>query len=172
MTARSRPGISMIWAQAQGGVIGDGGGIPWRLPEDLAHFKQLTLGSPVIMGRATWDSLPPRFRPLEGRRNIVVTRQAEWSAEGADAAASVDQALALADGPAWIIGGGALYAEVLPRADRLEVTEVNLTVDGDTHAPSIGDDWAITATDPATGWHTSRTGIEYRFLTYLPATTG
>ena len=75
--------VGLIWAEAHGGVIGAEGGMPWNVPEDLAHFKEITLGAPVIMGRKTWDSLPERFRPLPGRENIVITRQQDWSAEGA-----------------------------------------------------------------------------------------
>ena len=161
--------LAMIWAQALDRVIGQGGDMPWRLPEDLAHFKHLTMGAPVVMGRRTWESLPPRFRPLDGRRNIVVSRQADLAAEGAEVAASATDALHLvADEPVvWITGGATLYGELLPTADRLEVTEINLTVEGDTHAPPVDDSWRLTAADPETGWHTSRTGLEYRFLTYL-----
>ena len=105
--------IGLIWAQADGGVIGKDGVMPWHVPEDLAHFKQVTLGAPVIMGRKTWDSLPPRFRPLPGRRNIVVTRQADWQHADVDVVHSIDDALALAaegttDGIVWVIGGAQL----------------------------------------------------------------
>jgi len=161
--------LAMIWAQALDRVIGQAGDMPWRLPEDLAHFKRLTMGAPVVMGRRTWESLPPRFRPLEGRRNIVVSRQVDFAAEGAEVAASAGDALRLveAEPVTWITGGATLYGELLPTADRLEVTEINLAVEGDTHAPPIDDSWRLAAADPATGWHTSRTGLEYRFLTYL-----
>lgn len=153
--------LGLIWAQTPTGVIGSGGGIPWHVPEDFAHFKEATLGSAVIMGRRTWDSLPERFRPLPGRRNIVVTRNAEWAAEGAERAGSLDAALALASGePVWVIGGGELYREAIARADVLEVTEIDLDVDGDTYAPDVAG-WS-----GATGeWQTSRTGIRYRFRT-------
>jgi len=168
MTAR----IGLVWAEARDGVIGAGGGMPWHLPEDLAHFKEVTLGAPVVMGRRTWESLPERFRPLPGRRNIVVTRQEQWTDAGAERAASLEDALALAeeDGPEWIwvIGGGQLFREVLDRADRLEVTEIDLAVPGDTTAPSR-DDWRTVQTDPAEGWHTSRVGLRYRFLRLEPA---
>jgi len=154
----------MIWAQAQGGVIGQGGTMPWHLPEDLAHFKALTLGSPVVMGRRTWDSLPPRFRPLEGRRNVVVSRQQGWTAEGAEVVSSIPEALALtaAAPTTWITGGATLYAELMPVADRLEVTEIDAHYDGDTHAPPV-EGWQVDG-DPE--WLTSRTGLRYRFLTY------
>src|SRR5690349_14769702 len=92
MTAR----IGLIWAEAAGGVIGARGGMPWHVPEDLARFKTITMGSPVVMGRRTWESFPDRFRPLPGRRNIVVTRDDQWVAEGAERAASLGDALAAA----------------------------------------------------------------------------
>ena len=160
--------IGMVWARSTTGVIGADGGMPWHVPEDLAHFKQLTLGAPVVMGRRTWESLPPRFRPLEGRRNIVVSRRSDFVADGAEVAASAADALRLveAEPVTWITGGATLYGELLPQADRLEVTEINLTVEGDTHAPQVDDSWRLAGADPDTGWHTSRTGLQYRFLTY------
>ena len=171
------PRIGLIWAEAFGGIIGRDGVMPWHLSEDLAHFKSITLGSPVVMGRKTWDSLPPRFRPLPGRRNIVVTRQPGWQADGVEVAHSVDGALALAEASApgsaeasapevWVIGGAEIFASVIDRADRLEVTEILARFDGDTTAPSIDHRWQAVATDPQEGWHTSRTGLEYRFLSY------
>lgn len=155
--------IGLIWAEARGGVIGAAGGMPWHVPEDLAHFRATTLGAPVIMGRRTWESFPERFRPLPGRRNIVVTRSDEWDAAGAERAASLDDALNLVarDENAWIIGGGQLYREAIGRADVLEVTELDLEVDGDTHAP-VRDGWQV---DTAGDWAVSRTGIRYRFVT-------
>ncbi|UUT35092.1 dihydrofolate reductase [Microbacterium elymi] len=171
--------IGLIWAQAHGGIIGATGGMPWHVPEDLAHFKELTLGAPVVMGRRTWDSFPDRFRPLPGRRNIVITRNDAWAAEGAERAASLDDGLALAasDDPDWIwvIGGGEVFREAMPRAHRLEVTELDLAVSGDTTAPPV-DGWRAVASDPdagahadpdaAIGWHTSRSGVRYRFVRY------
>src|SRR5690606_8434905 len=88
--------VTLVWAQARGGVIGRDNSSPWHNPEDMAFFKDATMGKPVVMGRLTWDSLPPKFRPLPGRRNIVVTRNAEWSAEGAETATSLEDALTLA----------------------------------------------------------------------------
>ena len=91
--------LGIIYARSRNGVIGKDNVMPWHLPEDLAHFKRTTLGAPVIMGRKTWDSLPPRFRPLPGRRNIVITRDPQWQAQGAERASSLDEALArVADG--------------------------------------------------------------------------
>ncbi|WP_438856346.1 dihydrofolate reductase [Agromyces sp. M3QZ16-3] len=162
------PRVGLIWAEAHGGVIGAAGDMPWHVPEDLAHFKRTTHGAPVVMGRRTWDSLPPRFRPLPGRANIVVTRQADWHADGAVRAASVDEALGLAasdaDDRIWVIGGAELFARTIDLADRLVVTELDLDVDGDTFAPDRSG-WRVVAADPADGWHDSRSGTRHRFLT-------
>ena len=158
--------IGLVWAEARGGVIGADGGMPWHVPEDLAHFRAVTGSSDVVMGRRTWESLPERFRPLPGRRNIVVTGSDTWSAEGAERASSVDDALAQAESDTvWVIGGGRLYAGALDRADVVELTRLDVSVDGDTFAPSI-EGWRRDAVDPAGGWHTSRSGIRYRFETY------
>lgn len=125
-------------AVAANGVIGRDGGVPWHLPDDLRRFRELTLGAAVVMGRRTWDSLPERFRPLPGRRNLVVTRDPAWRAEGAERAGSVEEALALAAGEAvvCVIGGAAVYEAALPLADRLELTELEDSVDGDTRFPA------------------------------------
>jgi dihydrofolate reductase len=159
--------LGLVWAQAHDGVIGRDGGMPWHVPEDLAHFKAVTLGAAVVMGRRTWESFPERFRPLPGRRNIVLTRDASWEADGAERAASLDEALALV-GPddVWVIGGGSLYAEAIDRADVIERTELDLAVDGDTTAPPVGDGWVEVSRDPSTGWTPSRTGVDYRFVRY------
>jgi dihydrofolate reductase len=162
--------IGLIWAQSQDGTIGKDGVIPWHLPEDLARFRDVTMGSPVVMGRKTWDSIPDRFRPLPGRENIVVTRQDGWIADGAQTANSIESSLALAaDGNPeriWVIGGGELYAAFMADAHALEVTEVAGDWDGDTSAPLVDDTWQVVTRDPADGWHTSRTGLEYRWLRY------
>jgi dihydrofolate reductase len=160
--------LGLIWAQARGGVIGHDGRLPWRLPEDSAHFREVTTGHPVLMGRATWDSLPDRFRPLPGRENLVLTRSRGWSAPGAVVVASVADAVrALAGRDAWVIGGAQVYAELIDRADRLEVTEIDLDVPGDTLAPPVDPArWTVSAADPGPGWHDSRTGLRYRFVTY------
>lgn len=170
------PRIGLIWAQAEDGVIGRDGGMPWHVPEDLAHFKEITLGAPVVMGRATWDSLDPRWRPLPGRRNIVLTRQSDWSADGAERVGSVEAALRLAasDHPEWIwvIGGGTIFARAIDLAERLEVTEVShssgfVAMADDVRAPAIDPStFEVSAADPLEGEHTSRSGIRYRFLRY------
>lgn len=131
--------LNLIWAQARNGVIGANGGLPWHLPEDLAHFKRTTLGCPVIMGRKTWDSLPAKFRPLPGRSNIVLTQQTDWQASGALRAHTLAQAAALCAGAAdaWVIGGAQIYALALPYAHQLVVTEVDAQPQGDAHAPPL-----------------------------------
>ena len=159
--------LALIWAQARDGVIGLGGRMPWHLSEDLAHFKQLTLGSTVVMGRRTWESIEPRFRPLVGRRNVVVTRSTSWAAEGAEVAHAVDEALGDPDADTWVIGGAQLYSATIDRAARLEVTEIDAAFDGDAFAPAI--DFSIWEPTPLTAdapWLTSRSGLRYRFLTY------
>ena len=170
------PRLALIWAQAEDGVIGRDGGMPWHVPEDLAHFKQLTLGSPVIMGRATWDAFPPEYRPLPGRRNIVVTRNDGWSADGAERAASLDEALGLAAAEQpktiWVIGGGKIFARTIGEADLLEVTELRHP-DGfdpradDVRAPSIAPElFGVTSVDPVDGEYVSRGGMRYRFVRF------
>jgi len=151
----------LIWAEAEGGVIGAAGGMPWHVPEDLAHFKEITLGDPVIMGRRTWESLPERFRPLPGRENIVITRQQDWAAEGVRRAADIDEAVRGLD-RMWFIGGSDIFRQVIGQADRLEVTELDLRVDGDAFAP-LREGWRLVDEGE---WETSRTGIRYRFLGY------
>ena len=138
--------VALIAAVARNGVIGHGNGLLWKLPEDMAFFKRTTFGNPVIMGRKTWESIPPRFRPLPGRTNIVVTRQAGWQADGAVVAHGFEQALELAlesvaPNPhglrAFVIGGAELYALALPHADELVLTEIDRDYTGDARFP----DW-------------------------------
>jgi dihydrofolate reductase len=160
------PSVGLIWAQSPSGVIGRAGGIPWRLPEDQARFKDLTMGHPVVMGRLTWESLPAKVRPLPGRRNVVVTRQAGYMAEGATVVGDLDAALT--EDEVWVIGGEQIYALALPRATRCEVTEVEVDLrreDGDAVAPVLDESWAGT-----TGkWLSSSSGLRYRFHTYTRA---
>jgi dihydrofolate reductase len=160
--------LNLIYARARNGVIGRDGTLPWHVPEDLAHFKRHTAGCPVIMGRKTWDSLPPRFRPLPGRTNIVVTRQSGWQAGGAVVAHSLQDALACAGqaqpaaSEVWVIGGAELYRLALPAARRAVVTELALDVDGDSYAPQLGPDWRETSREPLT----SASGVQGAFVTY------
>ena len=157
--------LGMVWAEARGGAIGRDGEMPWHVPEDLAHFKRVTLGDPVIMGRRTWASLPERFRPLPGRTNIVVTADAQYPAEGATIVASLEAAIAAAeaDGPeiAWVMGGGQMYRAAIARATDLVVTRLDLDIDAaDTFAPEIGPEWQLI---DAGEQLISATGVGYRF---------
>ena len=154
--------LNLIWAQSSSGVIGRDNGIPWRLPEDMARFKDLTMGHTVIMGRLTWESLPARFRPLPGRRNVVVTRQAGYVADGAEVVGTLEDA-PLED--AWVIGGSQIYGLALPRATRCEVTEVDIDLrreDDDALAPMLNEAWTGTEGD----WQDSSSGLRYRFYSY------
>jgi dihydrofolate reductase len=156
--------VSLIWAQSASGIIGRDGDIPWRLPEDQARFKDLTMGHTVLMGRRTWESLPARVRPLPGRRNVVLTRQAGYVADGADVVTSFEKILA--DGQIWVIGGAAVYALALPHAGRCEVTELDVDLpreDDDVVAPVLDEEWVATEVDD---WQISSAGLRYRFSSY------
>ncbi len=155
--------LGLIWAQSTSGVIGRANGIPWRLPEDQVRFKELTLGHTVVMGRLTWESLPAKVRPLPGRRNVVVTRQADFMATGAEVVGALDKA-PLED--AWVIGGAQIYALALPLAGRCEVTEVEVDLgreDLDAVAPVLDESWRRSTGE----WLTSSSGLRYRFASYL-----
>ncbi|MCX7257119.1 MAG: dihydrofolate reductase [Polaromonas sp.] len=167
-TEHAQPRINLIYARASNGVIGKDGAMPWHLPEDLAHFKRLTQGWPVIMGRKTWDSLPARFRPLPGRTNIVITRQPDWQQPGALTAANLADALALCaqSEEVWIIGGAQIYAQAEPLAGRIEVTEIAQDFEGDTFAPTLGPQWRETAREA----HTAASGLKFSFITYQKQT--
>lgn len=155
--------LGLIWAQSRAGVIGRDGRLPWHLPEDLAHFRAVTIGHPVIMGRLTWESLPARFRPLPRRRNVVLSRQPGWIADGAVVVDSLTGALqGVGSGPAWVIGGGQVYQAALPYAGVAEVTEIDIDVSGDTGAPDLAG-WTCRSTGK---WQLSATGLRYRFLSY------
>jgi dihydrofolate reductase len=158
--------ISLVAAVARDGVIGRENAIPWHLPEDARRFRALTLGHPVVMGRRTWDSLPERFRPLPGRRNVVVTRNGAWQAEGAERAGSLDDALRLLAGApqVFVIGGAELYADALPRADELVVTEVDAEVEGDVFFPT----WDRSAfREESREEHVSEDGVAFAFVSYV-----
>jgi dihydrofolate reductase len=156
--------LHLIYARARNGTIGKDGQMPWHLPEDLAHFKRVTLGQPVIMGRKTWDSLPARFRPLPGRLNIVITRQSDWQAEGALRAGSIEEAVRLCgDAPdAWIMGGAEIYRLAEPLASTAVVTEIDADFEGDAFAPVLGSNWREVERET----HTAASGMGYAFARY------
>ena len=148
--------------------IGVNNQLPWHLPEDLAHFKRVTLGQPIIMGRKTFDSIG---RPLPGRRNIVVTRNADWRHEGVDAVTSLQAAIDLIAGePASIIGGAQVFKASMDIAERMIVTEIDHSFDCDTFFPPIDHDlWVETAREPH---HSETKGYGYAFVTYVRKGSG
>ncbi len=155
--------VGLVWAQSTSGVIGRGGDIPWRVPEDLARFKQVTMGQTVVMGRRTWESLPARVRPLPDRRNVVVSRQTDFMADGAEVVASLEAALT--EPETWVIGGEQIYLLALPIATRCEVTEVDIDLprdDDDALAPVLDETWVGDTGE----WLVSRSGLRYRFHSY------
>lgn len=156
--------LTLIAAVAHNRVIGRGNDLVWRSPEDMARFKAATLGKTVIMGRKTWESLPPKFRPLPGRRNVVVTRQADYVAPGAEVADSLPAAIALArEGEAFVMGGGELYAQALPLADCLLLTEVAIDPEGDTYFPVVSPtEWREVERTA----HVDAAGTAFAFVTY------
>ena len=162
--------LHLIFARARNGVIGVNNQLPWHLPEDLAHFKRATMGCPVIMGRKTWDSLPPKFRPLPGRLNVVVTRQADWQAAGALRAGSITEAMSLCppETDAWVIGGAEIYAQAMPWASTAVVTEIDQDFAGDAFAPRFNADWLEVARES----HSSAQGMPFSFVTYQHLKTG
>jgi len=162
--AAERGAVGLIWAQSTSGVIGRDGVIPWRLPEDLARFKQITLGHTVVMGRRTWESLPASVRPLPARHNVVLSRRPDYRAEGAQVVHTLADALR-GDGEIWVIGGAEIYGLALPTATRCEVTEVEIELrraEGDALAPVLDESWAGTVGE----WLTSSTGLRYRYHHY------
>jgi len=167
--------VGMIWAQGHDRAIGRGGDVPWHVPEDLALFKRVTMGHPVIMGRTTWESLPERFRPLPGRDNIVLTRQSGYDAPGATVVGSWEEAkeaALVAAGPvspdtppaiAWVMGGAQIYASGMEHADGIVVTDLDISIpDADAAAPELPI-WEIVEAEPERGWLTSTSGVKYRF---------
>lgn len=146
MAADTRPRVTLIAARARNGVIGRDNAMPWRIPGELAHFKRVTMGHPIIMGRKTWQSIG---HPLPGRRSIVVTRDGSFIANGAEVVYSVEQALAHCAGApeAFVIGGAQIYEAAMAYADRLLITEIDRDFEGDAFMP---------APDPATWRETAR----------------
>ena len=161
-TSPGEPRIYVVAAVAANGIRGANGKLPWHLPEDLKHFKRLTLGHPVIMGRRTWESLPGA---LPGRENIVVSRNAGFDAPGAAVAASLDAAIAFCAGEkvAFVIGGTSLFAEALPIASGLVMTEIQRDYDGDTRFPAYDRSQWREAQREA---HTSADGVRFDFVLY------
>ncbi len=162
--------VSLVAAVARGGVIGRDNTIPWRIPADLARFREITMGHPVVMGRRTWDSIPGRFRPLPGRRNLVVTRNPKWYGDGAEVAGSLEEALRLAgdDGDVFVIGGAQIYSAALPLADELLLTEIDADVEGDTTFPEW-DRGEFEETSRES--HMAEGGTPYAFVTYRRLTS-
>lgn len=159
--------VNLIFARAANGVIGRDGTLPWHLPEDMAYFKRMTAGCPVIMGRKTWDSLPPKFRPLPDRFNIVVTRDPSFVAEGAAVAHSLEAARELCPpgSTAWVLGGAQIYAQALPLASEAVVTEIARDFEGDALAPTLGPEWREAARES----HVAANGLPFAFVTYRRA---
>lgn len=167
------PVIRMVWAQAHDRVIGDGLAMPWHIPADMEHFVATTRGRTVIMGRGTWDSLAPQFRPLPRRRNIVLSRDPAWHAPGAEHAVSMQEALQRAAHDADIIGGGTVYAVALDWAQECIVTDIDAAATGTVVAPRLdARHWQIAA---ATAWamasdahlHGIGQPLRYRFIRYV-----
>ena len=157
--------LALIAAVARNRAIGRGNDLVWHDPADHAFFREATRGCPVVMGRRTWDSLPPRFRPLPGRRNVVVTRQAGFVAPGAEVVASLEQALQRLEGAprVFVIGGAELYAQALPRADELLLTEVDADFDADTFFPA----WDRARFDEVSrDERVGAGGVRFAFVTY------
>jgi dihydrofolate reductase len=161
----NRPALALIAAVARNGAIGRNNELLWSEPEDQKHFRSVTMGHPVIMGRKTWDSLPGRFRPLPSRRNVVVTRDPAWRADGAEAVASIEAArVLLADAEkAFVIGGAEIYALALPLADELVLTELESELPGDVFFPRWDRSrFTVVSRDP----RTNASGMKYAFTTY------
>ncbi|HKX43964.1 MAG TPA: dihydrofolate reductase [Burkholderiaceae bacterium] len=160
-----RPRLALIAAIARHGAIGKNNALLWHESEDLRRFRRVTMGCPVIMGRKTWDSLPPNFRPLPGRRNLVLSRDRAWRAEGAEAVPDFAAALAAAHdaAKAFVIGGAQLYALALPQVDELVLTEIDADFDADTFFPPW-DRSRFVETERER--HTSAHGVPYSFVTY------
>lgn len=157
--------MTIIAAVAKNGVIGKDNALPWHLPEDMRHFKTLTTGHAVLMGRKTWESLPPKFRPLPNRRNLVLTRDASYVAPGATVLHSLDEAVKVGAGETalFVIGGAELYCQMLPWADRLELTEIDADFEGDAHFPAFDrTQWCAVKREPGN----AADGLRYAFVSY------
>ena len=155
--------IVLIWAESRNGVIGDMNTIPWTVPEDLQQFRNFTVGEAVIMGRKTYESLPQQ--PLPSRRCVVITRQENYQAEGAEVVNSLEEAIELTkdqDQTVFIAGGAEVYHDALPIATHAIVTEIDIDVNGDDFAPTLDENWTQYLQNPDSGWYASKSGILYR----------
>ncbi|PFG19163.1 dihydrofolate reductase [Serinibacter salmoneus] len=169
--------LGMVWAQTPAGTIAADGDLPWDVPEDFAHFRETVAGHPVIMGRTTWESMPPSMRPMPNSRSVVVTRNAEFEATGGEVVTSLEAALELLAEPAdleevWVMGGGQIYAAALAYADELLVSEIDVEEpEGDlTPAPSIEEgSWREDTPNDIAGWRTSENGTRWRVRRWVRA---
>jgi dihydrofolate reductase len=162
------PTLALIAAVARNRVIGNDNQLLWHIPEDMRHFRETTRGKPVIMGRKTWESLPDSFRPLPGRLNIVVSRNRAYRAEGAELAASLDEAIAKAGAAneIFVIGGAELYRQAMAIADKLYITEIDADFAGDSVFPEIDETkWRERSREP----HRGKSGLEFSFVEYVSA---
>ncbi|MDR0528111.1 MAG: dihydrofolate reductase [Zoogloeaceae bacterium] len=174
MTSESCPRLTLIAAVARNRIIGAQNRLPWHLPEDLRHFRDATLGHPVLMGRHTWESLPEKFRPLPGRLNLVLSRQTHYTAPGARVFPELSAALKFLTRKSpeaapgltpeiFVIGGAKTYADALPFAHRLLLTEIDLDVEGDARFPEFSrTNWRETKRET----HSSAAGYSFHFVTY------
>jgi len=154
--------IAIVVAHSSNRVIGRDGGLPWRLPGDMRHFRELTTGHTVLMGRRTYQSLPERFRPLPGRRNLVLSSDPHFDAAGAEVFGDLASALEASAGDCYVIGGAVTYEETMPLAQRLYTTEIEAEIDGDVHFPPVGADWSCVEQSE----RLSENDLHYRFRTY------
>lgn len=160
------PTLALIAAVARNRVIGNDNKLLWHIPEDMRHFRETTRGKPVIMGRKTWESLPDSFRPLPGRLNIVVSRNRAYRPDGAELAASLDEAVAKAGvaGDVFVIGGAELYRQAMPIAGKLYITEIDADFVGDAVFPEINKaKWQERSREP----HRDKSGLEFSFVEYI-----
>lgn len=155
--------VALVVASSENRVIGRDGGLPWRLPTDMKHFRELTTGGVVVMGRKTYESIPERFRPLPERRNLVLSTNPDYVAEGAEVFGDLMSALAACGSDCFVIGGGVTYEEALPLAGRVHATEIEGAIDGDTCFPELPpDEWRVAERgDPI-----AENGHTFRFVTY------
>lgn len=167
--------IGMIWAEDINGVIGKENNLPWNLPEDLQHFRNITTGHPVIMGHKTWQSLPQKYRPLPNRTNIVLSTKfanlGKPDYPQTSFVANISQALEVAAtspgcAQVWVIGGEQIFSQFLPLAEKIVMTQIKKAFRGDSFAPKFGAEWSLAESNSDKAWHKSSTGLEYRYLVW------